>query len=157
MKLLVFIVILFFPLATFSQADLIEKYKNRYYYQGKTYKQNELSKIYVLYPESFDLYIRGGKEVTLANIIAVASLPIIFGGVVGLTSDAENKTFAKICLAGGVLLELIAIYPRVKGNRKLKDALELFNFEMIERHGFKQSTSLSFGFNQYGLGLTFSF
>jgi len=158
MKYLTLSLLLFFSLSTYCQADLLEKVKGKYFYKGNVYQQKELGSVYEILQESLDLYISGMKRRKSSNVFTYIGLPFTVGGILGLSSDGlDNIVFGGISFLIGGIIELVAIFPRLEGNHKLRKALRTFNYEMIERYGYQSDTSLSLGMTGNGLGFVYCF
>ena len=76
-----------------------------------------------------------------------------------MVSDGEldSAIVGGLSLTLGALLELVGLVPRLLGAKKLRRARSTFNFEMIERHGYKIESDLSFGMTRNGAGFVYSF
>ncbi len=148
-----------------GQADLLEKKGRKYTYKGVVYKCKELSTIYKDNQEAMDLYISGRSHKKAANLTAYIGLGFIglglgsglAGSIAGGDIGLVGLILGVLSAGVGIVLEIVAITPRIVGNRKLKKARKTFNFEMIERHGYKSDTSLLFGVTKNGIGLVMQF
>ena len=74
------------------------------------------------------------------------------GYLLASNGDGDTALFAGGIVVLGLVAENIALIPGIWGPRKLKKALNTFNYEMIERHGYQSDTSLSLGITKNGLG-----
>ena len=158
MKGLMFFLLVLFTSSAFGQADLLEKKDRLYLYKGSSYKCKELSPIYSQSPEAFKLYMSGKKKKKRARVFAYVGLGLMSSGVLAiLTDDITTEVFGAGGFLLGLVCELIAIAPTIRGSIKFKRALETFNYEMIEKHGYQSETSLVFGVTGNGLGLFFQF
>lgn len=150
--------LLILPFFAFGQVDLISKNGSDYIYRNDVYKSNELAELYMQSQNALDLYKSGRKYRTVGRTIGYAGLALIVTGLVGLATDQKDfMLFDGGAIGIGLLLELIAIAPIIKGSYNLNKALKTFNYEMIERHGYQSDTSLSINVtgNRVGLIMTF--
>ena len=159
MKPYLIILGLFITMVSFGQDNHLEKKGKRYIFNGKEYKCKELGEVYSTYQPSLELYLSGRKMKRRARNMSYVGLGLIGGGIgVGLAvGDVEGAVVAGLSIAGGILIEIIALAPRGIGNAKLKKARKEFNYEMIRRHGYDSDVSLSFGLTTNGVGLVYSF
>ena len=159
MKPLFILIGLLISISSFGQTKLLEKNGNRYIFEGKEYKFKELGQVYSTHEVSLDLYNNGRNKKRVARNMSYIGVGIIGLGIGGglIVGDVSGAIVAALSIAGGVVLELIALAPRGIGNRKLRKARKEFNYEMIERHGYKEDTSLIFGVTKGGVGLVYQF
>jgi hypothetical protein len=155
--ILLFIALGFFSSVT-AQSNLLLKEKGKYFYNEKEYKCEELGDVYINYPESLITYISGRRNKRAANVVAITGVPFLIGGAIGLASDdIGGVIFGAFSFVSGGLLTIISLIPRGIGNAKLQKARKMFNYEMIERHGYREDTSLSIGVTPNGVGLVYQF
>ena len=158
MKYISFLIAVFISFSASGQANLLEKRGGNYYYKGQKYQCDELSEVYEEYQVALDLYFSGRNSKRAANIVAITGVPFVLGGVLGLASgDFGGQIFGAFSLVAGSLLELVALIPRGIGGRKLRKARKIFNYEMIDRHGYNEDVSISFSQTPNGLGLVMNF
>jgi len=125
---------------------------------GKTYSSKQLGEVYIEYNKSMDLYLSGESNKRAANIIAIIGAPFVVGGIIGVTSgDYGGVVLGALSLVAGGIIEIVALIPRGVGSSKLQKARRIFNYEMIERHGYNAETALSISATENGLGFVFQF
>jgi hypothetical protein len=158
MKYLYILISVLISFSASGQADLLEKFSNRYIYKDRLYKCDELGEIYETHQESLDLYLSGRKNKNTARTVSILGLPFIAGGILGVASNNVGaRILGALFIIGGVGIELISFIPRGIGNRKLRMARSKFNFEMIRRHGYKEDVSLTFSQTPNGVGFVLNF
>ena len=146
----------FFSLSAYGQADLLSKNQGKYFYKERVYKCVELGVVYKEHKESLDIYKSSIKMTNVANLSAFIGLPLFLGGI-GWASSDENRGLGAVAMGSAVLLELLAIIPRVVGAYRLTKARRTFNYEMIRRHGYKEGVSISINQTPSGVGFVLSF
>ena len=156
----IFILLAFMVTNTADGQDfLLFKKGKSYHYQGNSYKLGELGKIYSDYQPSLAQYQKGYKHRKMANFLlagGLASMGLGFGLVVVLPNFDLVYGGGSFVLAG-LLAEFVAIGFAISGNRKLKRAMEGFNYEMIRRNGYQSEVILNIGLTGNGLGVSMRF
>jgi len=158
MKPICIILFTLFSFVAFGQSDLIEKVGSNYMYRGEVYKCKEMGPIYQKSERSLKLYNAGRTYKTISSIIGYTGLGLILTGTLGVSGlKSDFVLFRTSTLATGLFLELIAIAPSLIGSKKLKKAFQTYNFEVLEREGYKPDTSLAFGVTKNRLGFVLQF
>jgi len=162
-----FALALLFSVSAQGQADLLTKKGSKFYYQDKKYKCKELDPIYEQHCISFDLYNSGLRLKRCGRINGYVGLGLFALGLGGVVLGAENivtrgslnylGVIGGLSIGASFILEVVAIIQKIRGGHKLKKARRLFNIEMIERHGYKEEVSISFGQTTHGLGIAVDF
>ncbi len=167
MKFLIAFLLCFFALQSFGQNKLlVKKTKSLYSFDGQLYGFQELGSVYELHEPALKRYLSGRRNKKISNILAWSGLGLFLGGIVVGLSGAEaafnstSDSTAEIGLAMMALMipvELTAIVFRITAGSKLRKARNIFNLEMLERHGYRSEAYLSFGATNNGLGLVLTF
>ncbi|MDF1694505.1 MAG: hypothetical protein P1U56_01650 [Saprospiraceae bacterium] len=169
MKFILSLLLVLFFFNGFGQADFLAKNGSNYFYKGKGYKYKELTPIYKQHEPAYKMYMEGVGLRKKASRNGLNGLYLIGGGalaVYALSSlpilsldDSPNPytSIGVIAVLGGYVLEIIALIQRFKGDSKLRKAVDIFNLGVIEKHGYKQETSLHLNQTSNGIGLVFSF
>jgi len=159
MKFLSILIALFITSSAMGQADLLMKKKSIYYFKNKEYKCEELGVVYKDHPKSLELYYSGKSVANISGTIGYIGLGFLVAGFgVTFTSDGYGSAaVGGLSIIVGLLFEVVALVPLSIGKNKLKKARRLFNFDMMEKHGYESNPSLSFGATGNGLGLVYQF
>jgi len=165
MKHLLVCIPILFSINALSQVDLLSKEGSKYYYIGNKYNYKELDFIYELHQPALELYLSGRQLRIHAKKSGLIGLGLWIGGVTLIVTGAESPrsswypnefaSFATFSLMGSFILEIIALVQRIKGGKKLKRAKNIFNYHMIEKHGYQSDNSFSFGITKNGLGFIY--
>lgn len=150
---------LLFSSISSAQADLVSKEGTKYFYKNKEYKCEDLQPIYADSPEALEYYLSGRKSYSSARIMGYTGLTVILlsGALMLGNGNLEGFIIGGLGIAGGLIIEIIALVPLGRGSIKMKKAMNTFNYEMIEKHGYGKEVSLSIGYTGNGVGLVYSF
>lgn len=159
MRYLWILFLLIFSSSAIGQADLVTKKGSKYYYKGDQYKCKELGIIYKDSEEAMDIYSSGRKNVKSANFTAYLGIALIVVGLgVAVNSDSFQGVIAgSLSIVIGLVVEVVALVPLGIGKGKIRKAMNIFNFDMIERHGYQEEPSVSLGVTKNGIGLVYHF
>jgi hypothetical protein len=153
MKKLIIVFTILLSITSFSQE--IVKEKGRYYVNGKQISTRETRQLLASNLEALSLFKSGKRKESNGGLL------LGFGGAlvtvdlaIGLFSDAKYPSVATYV---GVA-SLIASIPVLSGkNKKLKDAIDLYNKD-AKKLGYNNSDlELNIIANQNGYGLQFRF
>ncbi|MDF1694504.1 MAG: hypothetical protein P1U56_01645 [Saprospiraceae bacterium] len=169
MKFILSLLLVFFFFSGFGQGEFLVKNGSNYFYKGKGYKYKDLTPIYRQHEPAYKIYMEGVDLRKKASRNGLNGLYLIGGGALTVlvgSSVADSNldispngyaAFGTIAVLGGYIIEIIALTQRFKGDSKLRNAVDVFNFGVIEKHGYKQETSLLLGQTSNGIGLVLSF
>jgi len=158
MKYLIILIAILISFSVLGQDYFLEKKGDIYFYKGQLYSFDELAILYEDHPASMDLYLSGKRSKIGAKIFAILGIPFLVGGGLGLASGGFNpKILGPLLILTGGAIELIALIPKGVANRRFRKARRLFNYEMIERHGYQSDTSLSLAATGNGVGFVLQF
>ena len=155
MKILRFLLLLLFSYSVMGQTDIMTIDGSKYYYKGEVYKCKELGPIYEQSEKALNLYNSGRKYYKVANFTFGLGFGIFGLAIVFASGQHWEETAISLGAAG--LLGLLALIPRIVGDQKVGLAREAFNFNMLERHGYKSEYSLNIGTTINGMGITLIF
>lgn len=159
MKILLFLSFTFCTLTLPGQDYLLDKYETTYFHHRKEYTWKELGDVYFESEKAFRIYSSGRNNLVSAKNFAKNGAFILGVGLSTLIigPDSVKLIYGSVIAASGILVEFGALIYLVSGKNKLRKARTVFNFEMLERHGFDKGMSLVFGVSGNGAGLSLQF
>jgi len=158
-KVLLSLLALMVSFSLLGQADILTKKGKKYYYKGEDYKCKELGPIYEQVPEAIQKYESGLSHKKTARILTFAGLGLIGAGIAipFFSHSFGPLVIGGLSIMGGITVQIVAIFPRIRGGNQIRKAKDIFNFEMIKRHGYDNRSSLSLNSTSNGIGLVLTF
>ncbi len=153
MKKLVAIISLLFSIASFSQE--IEKVKGQYYIEGRQISQRHTQDLLASNTEALALFKSGkNKEAFGGLFVGFGAALISTDLIVGLFSDVSYPTAATYVGIASIAVSIPILYRK---NKKLKDAIALYNNGLKDSGSNDSNIELNVISNQNGYGLQFRF
>lgn len=158
MKYCICIILFLFVYSAHGQVDLIAKDNGKYIYDLKIYKCKELGPILEKSEKASMMYQSGINHYKAAKYMFFTGL--VTGGLGIYLISASNAFIDEtgaLLTVGGAVVSVLALLPRIFGDNKIEISVELFNIDMIEKHGYQSNVSLSFEETNNGVGFVLRF
>ncbi len=142
-----------------GQDYLLDKKGSSYFYNGKEYKCKQLGIVYIEHEEAFDVYRSGRRSHDAGKYLGIGGIATIGVGfmVLAYANNVYGRVYGGITILSGMLVEAVAVFYLIRGSIKLNKARKIFNFKMLERHGYNSELSLMIGGTRNGIGLIAQF
>lgn len=159
MKKLTFIalVILSFELINAQEKKPIELNNGKYFYENLQVKPGTILTIVRDVPVAYQLVRSGRSRITWGYILAGLGGAVTGQAIAELIwGRNEEGTDPVAGLIGGIAMGGSGIILAGSGGKKLYEGVNLYNSSLNQSH-LNKGTSLKFGLNQYGIGLSLHF
>lgn len=158
-------IIFFFLLITSLSSQMINKVgSNLYEYDGKIYRKHNLGFAYDKDSEQMETFLLAKERRKEGLRTLRYSGGVLLGGILmskfGFDRDDDSVFWMGVIASyiGAPILFVVSISKSRSATKNFKKAIDLYNFDYIERNGYdKDQSYLHIGMTNNGLGLIYSF
>jgi hypothetical protein len=145
-----------------TQIVLRENVFNNYKFSqgGERIDQNRVKESMAAYPETLKKFVTGQRNVKAGSVMRIATTVLLTSGLVYFIADDYSARSGRFLLASGVtgtILGFIGPGIREEGKRNVSDAVQEYNYQILQRQQLPISQKSFETGNPYAFRWKFNF